>query len=91
MEDHPTPLSSRLNRTHPTGSAARRHGETMMLAAVERRQRAADILADGLVKLLRDDGRIDRLVDGNDPKGEVRSRHARPQLHLVPDPEKETQ
>ena len=81
-------ISSRLNRAAPTGSAARSHGATMMLAPVERRQRAAEILADGLLKLLQVAGRTDH-PSGEHCQPEPTPPSKRPQLRLVRQPEAE--
>ena len=46
-------LEARLNRNMASGSLARHHEGIKMMALSERRDRAADILADGLARLMR--------------------------------------
>lgn len=76
-----------LNRSSKRGGgASRRHSEVKMMAIAERRDRAADILADGLVRMLRasDDGGDDRTeptVSGNGEPGPGEAKHT---LRLIP-------
>ncbi len=75
-------ISCRLNRAAPKGSAARSHGATMMLAPVERRQRAAEILADGLLRLFQVAGRTDPQIGEHQPP-EPPQPSKQPHLRLV--------
>lgn len=52
-KNKPTGLEAKLNRSIVSGAIARNHEGIVMMAVSERRDRAADILAEGLARLLR--------------------------------------
>ena len=66
-----------VNRSTPGGSAARQHARTRMIDASERREKAADILADGLVKLFKrqSEAEYNGEPTGDDNNTDSKARH----------------
>lgn len=58
------------------GGVARRHEEIMMMSLAERKERAADILAHGVARLLQGEPPRSAREDGPDARGRTRRRTA---------------